>query len=73
MTSYGHPDTLAVLQQPKDLFAPSSPPERGNDEIARLDQILGFAPKAGADPRAGWKPKRGRPGDGVVDHQCQEL
>jgi hypothetical protein len=53
-------DPLAVLQQAKDLFAPASPPERGDDEIARLDQILGFAQKlaairgASGGSRSGW-------------------
>lgn len=39
---------LTVLQQAKDLFAPASEPERDRNEIARLDQILGFAQKLAA-------------------------
>jgi hypothetical protein len=53
-------DPLAVLKQAKDLFAPVSESQRGHDEIAKLDQILGFAQKLASirtpgGSRGGWE------------------
>jgi hypothetical protein len=51
-------DLLAVLRQAKELFAPVTTVERGHDDLARLDQILGFAQKLASiragGSRSGW-------------------
>lgn len=51
---------LEILQQARDLFAPAAPANGAHDEIARLDQILGFAQRLASlrgptgGERGGW-------------------